>query len=336
MGFDVTYHPVSELALDHFYFSLLSGHVSVAERCSQYNIDPIFEEKLTDWVRADRLLPTGTCFDSTIGFHAAAAAGIFARFHYLRGSQLSRLPTITQYTKPWQQIAPQCITGLDVSNRITANYMSGVYVPADRIVQLRHDLHNDPALHAAVASEFPGRHLDVLLAAMDEAIQTGVGLLEATDVLEPDPFNLNATIGAANRLNCDLTGPLIYRDTALAQVSHDPEFMNALAQGNVGRVTTITDHGPSSVGEPGLPPAPRQFPAPAHTSFPGQQNRPSTAMALTLACLVVLAVLLTVVPMVMAGSGSDDAPFSDVADCVNIRTPENPFWYCTAKDPATN
>ncbi|MEM9656633.1 MAG: hypothetical protein AAGA65_31455, partial [Actinomycetota bacterium] len=66
-------------------------------------------------------------------------------------------------------------------------------------------------LAAEIAAEFPDRHSALLIKAIDEAIDAGRGLLEATDVIEPNPIDLNATTGETNRLNCEIEGALVYR-----------------------------------------------------------------------------------------------------------------------------
>ena len=172
MGFDVTYHPVDEAGLHRFYFSLLSGEVTVAQRCQEFTIDPIFQEKLEGFVAEDRNLEVGTRFDSTLGWHAAAAAGIFARFHYLRNAMLSNLPGIEAYTKPWQEIMPSASEVFTFDNRITENYSSGVFIPPEQIAPLRSALTDGTLSPDDVAKNFPGNQLNILLTAFDEAVSS--------------------------------------------------------------------------------------------------------------------------------------------------------------------
>ena len=242
MGFDVTYHPVSEQSLHRLYFDFVLGHANVEQRCAERGIDPIFTEKLVGWVAHDQMLPAGSSFDTTIGWHAAAAAGIFTRFHYLRGSLLSALTPIGEYTKSWKEIVPSLAGHHDVRDRVFENYCSGVYIPADNVSTLRNDLVNNSSMREEVEHHFPGESLGVLLTALDEAIGEGCGLLEATDVIEPNPLNLNATGGAANRLNCDPTGPLLYEQAVMAQLA-DGGLGDELANGNVERIVVHTNPG---------------------------------------------------------------------------------------------
>ena len=235
MGFDVTYHPVSEQMLHICYFDLVLAHAEVVDRCAEKGIDKIFCDKLQGWVEHDRALLAGSNFDTTIGYHAAAAAGIFTRYHYLRGGLLSAVEGIDPYTKSWQEIVPSLAGHHSVQDRIVENYSSGVYIPSDAVPQLRHDLVTSPTMMEATAKIFPPESLAILLSVLDEAIEKQSGLLEATDVIEPNPLDLNATTGASNRLNCDLAGPLLYQQVAMEQLGQSG-LADAVAAGNVERV----------------------------------------------------------------------------------------------------
>jgi len=250
MGFDVTYHPVTEHALHAWYFDFLLSDASVANRCRTHDVPDLFRAKIEAWVAADRALPAGSSFDATVGFHAAAACGIFSRYHYLRGCRLSKIQSIGRYTKAWHEIVPTITAHSPARNRAVQNYSSGVFIPPESVRGLRHDIDADPRLRDEIRVEFPDSHFDVLRTALDEAIVSRAGLLEATDVIEPDPFDLNRTTGASNRLNCELAGPLLYRDTARLQTAGIPDFARALEEGRVERTTvmitpdgaTRTDH----------------------------------------------------------------------------------------------
>jgi hypothetical protein len=57
------------------------------------------------------------------------------------------------------------------------------------------------------------------LKALGVAKELGTGLLEATEVIEPDPMNLNASLCYSNLFHCDTEGPLLYADIAMRQIA---------------------------------------------------------------------------------------------------------------------
>jgi len=236
MGFDVTYHPVSEAQLRRWYFDLLDDASPKASLVAEYGIDPLFSQKLDELIENGREVEPGAEFDSSLGFSAAVVAGIFARYHYVRGCMLSEVPGIASYTRGWAEIAPAHVAGMQVADRIACNYSSGVFVAPEHVARLRADIETKPEVRAAVFRVFEGPHIAILQTALDEAAAAGHGLLEATDVIEPNPLDLNATAGWSNRLNCDPAGAMLYADTAYRQL----EALGAdaaLKRGEVQRVT---------------------------------------------------------------------------------------------------
>ena len=247
MGFDVTYHPVSEAQLRRWYFDLLNDDAPKASLVAEYGIDPLFANKLADLVESGRRVEPGAEFDSALGFPAAVVAGIFARYHYARGCMLSDVAGIETYTRSWTEIAPEHVVGMEVADRIVSNYSSGVFVASEHVARLRDDIETKPEVRAAIFRVFPGPHVAILQKALDEAAAAGHGLLEATDVIEPNPLDLNATTGWSNRLNCDPAGAMLYADEAYNQL----QAMGAdaaLKRGEVQRATVDPNaHEPSAL-----------------------------------------------------------------------------------------
>ena len=61
--------------------------------------------------------------------------------------------------------------------------------------------------------------MPAFLSAVKFSVENGYGLLEATDVIVPNPLDLNSSECYSNLFNCDPEGAFIYADTAVQQIS---------------------------------------------------------------------------------------------------------------------
>ena len=59
----------------------------------------------------------------------------------------------------------------------------------------------------------------IFLKALRYASSKQLGLLEATEVVEPNPLDLDGSSCYSNLLNCDPAGAFLYREAALAQLA---------------------------------------------------------------------------------------------------------------------
>jgi len=220
MGYDVTFHPISEAEIHTWYFNALNDEAEARSMAAAAGMDEFYTGKYLDTLRAGREADSSIPFDNTHGYFIAVVQGFFRRYHYIRGGALSFYDdAITPYTKPWSDIVPAAFSTAKSHNRIVENYMSGVYIPAANIPRLLQDLTGPSALSEMIPDNHPGEHLDILLAALQEAQELGAGLLEATEVVEPSPFDLNNSISVSNLFHCDTAGPLLYQKVALDQIA---------------------------------------------------------------------------------------------------------------------
>ena len=67
--------------------------------------------------------------------------------------------------------------------------------------------------------DFYAQNLPAFLSAVKFSVENGYGLFEATDVIMPNPFDLNKSECYSNLFNCDPEGAFIYADTAAQQIS---------------------------------------------------------------------------------------------------------------------
>ena len=65
---------------------------------------------------------------------------------------------------------------------------------------------------------FSHGRIEVLLKALRFACAQRTGLLEAAEVVTPDPFDLNNSSSYSNLFHCDIDGPLLYHEAAKAQL----------------------------------------------------------------------------------------------------------------------
>lgn len=146
-------------------------------------------------------------FDTGHGLNLAAAQGFFGGFHYVHDARLSALREhLLPYCQTWQQLIPTWPATESAANELGSKASSGVFIAAHHVEQLMKDAHTDPGLQAALAREFSGEKFQVLWAALNDAHRSGLALLEASGVLEPDAHNIASSKCLTNQTNCDPTG----------------------------------------------------------------------------------------------------------------------------------
>ena len=160
----------------------------------------------------------GEPFDKTHSYILAAVQGLFRTYYYTRGGLYSNLmdqPAMAAYTLSFQRILGDRLQH-PVQNRILENYSGGVYIPEEQVPRLLDDGQSGP-VRAALESVF-GNTLPVFFKALERARQEGLGLLEATEVIEPNPLNIQETVCRSYLNNCDLDGVKIYIETCRRQL----------------------------------------------------------------------------------------------------------------------
>jgi hypothetical protein len=222
MGFDVSYHPVSEAELKEWYFDALTDETMVDILIERFEIASFCRQRYQDIVQAGRDTAPNQSFDKTHAFYAAVVQGFFRTYFYIRGGAftfvLEEKPEYRGYTMPWAEILGREITQ-PVKNQIVENYCGGVYIPAGQVTRLLADITSSEQVRADLLKVFGEGTLDVFVLALEYAQENGLGLLEATEVVEPDPLDLENSLTYSNLYNCDTTGPLLYADIAARQLA---------------------------------------------------------------------------------------------------------------------
>jgi hypothetical protein len=223
MGFDVSYHPVSEAEMMEWYFGALEDDTRIDELAKKYGIDDFYREKYRDTINVGRQATAEEYFDKSHSYFAAIVQGFFRTYFYIRGGAFTFAveadPSYGRYTKSWANILGREIEQ-PVANKIIENYCGGVYIPAGQVSRLLEDIETDSDIRAELEGEVFGEGtMTVFLKALRHAREHGLGLLEATEVVEPNPTDLNASTSYSNLFNCDRDGPLLYAETARKQIA---------------------------------------------------------------------------------------------------------------------
>lgn len=226
MGYDVSFHPISPDEMNDWYFTPLEWvkhgqEEKVLALAARYGIEDFYAEKYRNTLRVGAETEPGELFDKSHGFYLAVIQGFFRDYYYTRGSAFSFLmeqkPEYARYVTPWKQVSPSAFSN-PAENRIVENYCSGVYLSPAQVAQLLRDLEQNPKVHADLEGLWCGGQLAVLKKALTAALKLDVGLLEATEVVEPNPIRPNESTSYSNLYHCDWDGVYLYIDTAMRQL----------------------------------------------------------------------------------------------------------------------
>jgi hypothetical protein len=222
MGFDMSYHPITETELKEWYFDVLEDRSRLGVLCERYGIDPANADKYKGLIDIALETTQNDSFDKTHAYYAAVAQGFFRTYFYIRDADFSSViikdPGYARYTRPWQAVLGREIAQ-PVKNQVFENYCGGVSIPPDAVVRLLDDIENDDGVRADVSEVFYDETLGLFIKALRYAKEHGLGILEAAEVIEPDPLNLNGSVCYSNLLNCDTEGALHYAALAQRQIA---------------------------------------------------------------------------------------------------------------------
>ena len=84
---------------------------------------------------------------------------------------------------------------------------------------LLQDLEQDKKVQEDLEGLWCDGQLAVLKKALTAAVELGTGLLEATEVVEPDPISPNESTSYSNLYHCDRDGVYLYIDMAMKQIA---------------------------------------------------------------------------------------------------------------------
>ena len=231
MGYDVSFHPISPDEIQEWYFTPLTWiqqgqEEKVLALAAQYGIEDFYAEKYLDTLRVGAETESNELFDKSHGFYIAVIQGFFRDYYYTRGSAFSFLaeekPDYARYFTPWAQVVPTAFPN-PAENRIVENYCSGVYLSLDQVMQLLKDMEQDPKVCEDLERIWSNGQIAVLKKALSAAAELGAGLLEATEVVEPNPIYPNESSSYSNLYHCDRNGVYLYMDLTMQQLAQAME-----------------------------------------------------------------------------------------------------------------
>ncbi|WP_298082860.1 hypothetical protein [uncultured Campylobacter sp.] len=245
MGYDISYHAIGKDEISQWYFEPLKlaqrgDFEAIAKIAREAGMDKFYVEKYADGFRSALQYGTGGIFNKTHGFHLAVAQGYFREYFYTRGTAFSFLAAqsfkFKLYISDWREVLPAEFLAEfsgEIHNEIVENYCCGAYLSAASVQNLLRDYEAGDEIKSAV-DEFYAQNLPVFLNALNSAAELEVGLLEATEVVEPNPIDLNRSESFSNLFNCDTQGALIYAEIAAQQIGEAIECSNAGGSGTAG------------------------------------------------------------------------------------------------------
>ena len=245
MGYDISYHAIGKDEISQWYFEPLKlaqkgDFEAIAKIAREAGIDEFYAEKYADGFRSALQYGTQRIFNKTHGFHLAVAQGYFREYFYTRGTAFSFLAAQSSkfkpYTSDWREVLPAEFLAEfsgEIHNEIVENYCCGAYLNAAGVQNLLRDYEAGGEVKSAV-DEFYAQNLPVFLKALNLARELEVGLLEATEVVEPNPIDLNRSESFSNLFNCDTQGALIYAEIAAQQIGEAIQRDKAVGGGTTG------------------------------------------------------------------------------------------------------
>ena len=227
MGYDVSFHPISPEEMREWYFTPLAWvrqgqEEKVLALAAQHGIEDFYAQKYLDTLRVGAETAPDELFDKSHGFYIAVVQGFFRDYYYTRGSAFTFLmeekPAYARYFTPWAEVAPAALPN-PAENQIVENYCAGVYLSPEQVVQFLRDLEQEPTVLEDAEKIWCGGQLAVLKKALSAAAELGVGLLEATEVVEPNPIRPNESTSYSNLYHCDRDGVYLYIDAVYQQLA---------------------------------------------------------------------------------------------------------------------
>ena len=228
MGYDVSFHPILPDEIQEWYFTPLTWiqqgqEEKVLALAAQHGIENFYAEKYLDTLRVGAETEPDELFDKSHGFYIAVVQGFFRDYYYTRGSSFSFLmeekPEYARYFTPWAQVVPTALPN-PAKNQIIENYCSGVYLSPEQVAQLLRDMEQDSKVLEDLEGIWSNGQIAVLKKALSAAARLKTGLLEATEVVEPNPIRPNESTSYSNLYHCDRDGVYLYMDTVSRQLEN--------------------------------------------------------------------------------------------------------------------
>lgn len=226
MGFDISYHPIGIEQMNAWYFNRLpeveqEDFSQLQKVGREAGLDEFYIDKYIETMKVAATPKPQDSFEKHHAYCMAVVQGFFLPYFYTRGTPLSLLleeaPEFKKYTTSWNHIKPEWIS-CPVTDSLVENYSGGIYIDAGQVTELLAELQQEGETTELVSAFFED-NFPVFVEALKYAKEHGIGLLEASEVVEPNPVDLNKTISYSNLFNCDKEGVFIYQRIAMEQIN---------------------------------------------------------------------------------------------------------------------
>lgn len=222
MGWDITYHPVSAAEIQSLYFRGVEDPDHYLRLVEHFGVDDFYAEQLRSRFAEARELEDSVPFNKGHAFYLAIVLGFLRKHHYIRGGAFSFLvdnPVFSSYISDLRPLVPERFQYLQFDNRLTENYCGGVFISFESLKRLRSDYESDAEVRQGLDEAFSHGRLQLFWRSVDAAVAEELGLLEAAEVVEPFPLDLNRTRSLTNLFNCHPDGALLYAEAAAQQLA---------------------------------------------------------------------------------------------------------------------
>ena len=228
MGWDISFHPISESELFEWYFDRLPeikrNNTRPAKKIAKkWGIPNLHIKNYINILKEGAKTKHSISFNSTHCYFCAIVQGFFRPYQYVRGAAftfaLEANPNLMEgYIKKWEDIVPPGFEN-PILNKLNYSYSGGAYLPNENLERLIHDYKTNPEVKDCMDYNLKGeKNVEILFKAVHYAIDNGLGVLEATEVIEPKPFDLNNSRCRSNLHNCDPEGALLYAQAAVDEI----------------------------------------------------------------------------------------------------------------------
>lgn len=225
MGYDISYHPISLEEMKEWYFDRLpevekEDFSGMEELGKRNGVDDFYIHKYIDTMMVAVNTGDKESFEKTHAYYLAVVQGFFATYYYTRGTGFTFLveeqPEMKRFLSSWEEIKPESIR-CPVADALVENYSGGVYIGAAQVRELLDYCDKKDEVYRVLVKFFE-QNFPVFLKALRDAAEHHKGLLEASEVVEPQPLDLSQTVSYSNLMNCNQEGVLIYQQTAMGQI----------------------------------------------------------------------------------------------------------------------
>ena len=224
MGWDISYHPIAVDEIQSIYFKGLEDKEYYKFLAKQFEVNGFYTEQMRIRFEEARNIDRAIPFNKGHAYYIAIISGFLRKYWYIRGGAFSFLTddagdAFINYISDWKQLVPKSYQNFQFDNKLTENYCGGVFINNAALKHLRNDYQSNSYIHNKLNETFSGGRLNIFWEAVDYAINNNLGLLEASEIIEPNPLDLNSSKSLTNLFNCVPDGAILYAEASMQQLA---------------------------------------------------------------------------------------------------------------------